>query len=169
MTTKKKQFKNVIIGIDPGSTIIGYGVIGIEEKASKPVVIDYGYISLGGYNNQPEKLLNLNKDLKTIFKKHKPQSVAIENVYFFKNAKTFTSVSEAKGVILFSAAELGINISEYTPLQIKQSISGYGKADKKLIEKLIQTSLNITSRIRPDDSSDALAIALCHFHHFKKC
>ena len=124
MTGKKTLFKNVIIGIDPGSITIGYGVIGIEERAVSPTVIDYGYISLGGYNHQAERLLNLNKDLKTIFKKYKPQSVAIENVYFFKNAKTFIAVSEAKGVILFTAAKANIQINEYTPLQVKQTISG---------------------------------------------
>ena len=156
---------NVIVGIDPGSTVIGYGVIGCEDKSRKPKALDYGYIDLKNYRKQEEKLLHLNQDLKQIFKKHNPNYVAIESIYFFKNAKTFTAVSEAKGVILLAAAEAGIDIHEYTPLQVKQTISGYGKADKKLIEKLIQNSLDICSRIKPDDSSDALAIALCHYHH----
>ena len=156
---------NIILGIDPGSTTIGYGVIGYEDKNRKPKAVDYGYIDLKNYHKQEEKLLHLNQDLKEILKKHKPEYIAIEKIFFFKNAKTFTAVSEAKGVILLTAAEAGIEIYEYTPLQIKQTISGYGKADKKLIEKLIQSSLDICSRIKPDDSSDALAIALCHYHH----
>ncbi len=160
----KKQ-NNIILGIDPGSTVIGYGVIAYHSKGLKPKALDYGYIDLKNYKKQEEKLLHLNQDLKQIFKKYKPKYMAVENIYFFKNAKTFTAVSEAKGVILLAAAEAGIGIQEYTPLQIKQTISGYGKADKKFIEKLIQSSLDICSSIKPDDSSDALAIALCHYHH----
>ena len=156
---------NIILGIDPGSTVIGYGLISYEDKIRKPKALDYGYIDLKSYNRQEEKLLHLNKDLKQILRKYNPQYIAVENIYFFKNSKTFTAVSEAKGVILLAAAEAGIDIHEYTPLQVKQTVSGYGKADKKLIEKLIQNSLDICSRIKPDDSSDALAIALCHYHH----
>lgn len=160
----KKQ-NNIIVGIDPGSTVIGYGVVTYQSKGLKPKALDYGYIDLKSYKKQGEKLLHLNQDLKQIFKKYNPKYVAIENIYFFKNAKTFIAVSEAKGVILLAAAEAGIDIQEYTPLQIKQTISGYGKADKKFIGKLIQSSLDICSSIKPDDSSDALAIALCHYHH----
>ena len=162
----KKQ-NNVILGIDPGSTTIGYGVISYESKNRKPKALDYGYIDLKSYKKQTEKLLHLNQDLKEILKKYKPKYIAVEKIFFFKNAKTFIAVSEAKGVILLTAAEAEIDIYEYTPLQVKQTISGYGKADKKFIEKLIKTSLDICSNIRPDDSSDALAIALCHFHHLR--
>lgn len=160
----KKQ-SNVILGIDPGSTVIGYGVISYEDKKRTPKALDYGYIDLKHYRKQEEKLLHLSQDLKQLFKKYNPKHMSIENIYFFKNAKTFTAVSEAKGVILLAAAQAKINIHEYTPLQVKQTISGYGKADKKIIEKLIQSSLEICYRIKPDDSSDALAIALCHYHH----
>ena len=157
--------KHTILGIDPGSTTIGYGVIISESRGLKPQVVDYGYIDLKAHDKQSQKLLNLRKDLKEIFCKYSPTCVAIENIYFFKNAKTFIAVSEAKGVILLSAAEAKVDIYEYTPLQVKQTISGYGKTDKRIIEKLMKTSLNINSKIRPDDSSDALAIALCHYHH----
>ena len=154
-----------IIGIDPGSTTIGFGVISYTDRSRKPEVIEYGYIDLKSCLTQSKGLLQLNKDLKKIIKKHKPESIAVESIYFFKNSKTFTAVSEAKGVILLTAAEAQINVYEYTPLQIKQTISGYGKADKKIIQKLIQTSLNICSKIKLDDTSDALAAALCHLHH----
>ena len=154
-----------ILGIDPGSTTIGYGVIGYNSKGLKPEVVGYGYIDLKGHKGQEQKLLQLYKDLKKIIVKYKPESIAIENLYFFKNAKTFTSVVQSKGVILFTAAEAKINISEYTPLQIKQTISGYGKADKHFVQKLVRSSLDIKSDIKPDDASDALAIALCHLRH----
>src|SRR3989338_2952387 len=103
--------------------------------------------------------------MKELIKHYKPLSIAIENVYLFKNAKTFTPVIQSKGVIILAAAEAYINIYEYTPLQIKQTISGYGKADKMLVQKLIQTSLGINLEISPDDTSDALAVALCHMRH----
>ncbi len=164
--TEKKQ-NNVILGIDPGSTTIGFGIINCIKHGSKPEVLDYGYIDLKNHKKQQEKLLHLRKDLKYIFKKYNPDFLAIENIYFFKNAKTFISVSEAKGVILLTAAEANIQTHEYTPLQVKQTISGYGKSDKKVIEKLIKTSLDIRTNIKPDDSSDALAIALCHYHHLR--
>ena len=154
-----------IFGIDPGSTTIGYGVIHCNHKISNPTSVGYGYIDLKGHKSQEIRLLQLHEDLKKLLRLYKPDCIAIENVYFFKNAKTITPVAQSKGVILMTAAQLKIKVHEYTPLQIKQTISGYGKADKKLIHKLIQSTLNIKSNIRPDDVSDALAIALCHLRH----
>ncbi len=155
-----------ILGIDPGSTTIAYGVIGCNDKDSKLEVIGYGYINLKDTIGQEQRLVQLHKDLKKIIAKYKPESVAIENLYFFKNAKTHTAVLQSKGVILFTAAEANLNIFEYTPLQVKQSVSGHGRADKNLVQKLVRSSLNIKSDIRPDDASDALAIAICHHRHF---
>lgn len=151
-----------IIGIDPGSTTIGYGIISYLGRISQPSVIGYGYINLKSYKGQEERLLQLHKDLSDLFKQFKPDYLAVETVYFFKNAKTIIPVLQSKGVILLTAALHKIKVYEYTPLQIKQTITGYGKADKKFIQKLIQTSLNIKSDIKPDDASDALAIAVCH-------
>ena len=154
-----------ILGIDPGSTKIGYGVISYESRVSSPKSVGYGYIDLSHCAYESKRLLRLYSDLKEIFQKYEPVAIAIENIYFFKNAKTVIPVLQARGVILFTAAEAKINVSEYTPLQIKQTISGYGKADKKLIQKLVQSSLDICTNIKPDDASDALAIALCYFRH----
>ncbi len=156
---------NTILGIDPGSTTIGYGVISYKDKNSKPIAVAYGYIDLKQYSGQEERLVHLHKDLKELFKKYKPDCISIENVYFFKNAKTIIPVLQSKGVILLTAALQKINIFEYTPLQVKQTITGAGRADKTFIQKIIQTSLNIKSDIKPDDASDALAIAVCHLRH----
>ena len=156
--------KNVL-GIDPGSTTIGYGVIGFKDNIARLETLGYGYIDLKKHSGQEKRLLQLYKDLKELLKEYKPHCMAIENLYFFKNAKTITSVMQSKGVILLTAAQAGISVYEYTPLQVKQTISGYGKADKKLVQKLIKSSLNIRSDIKPDDASDALAIALCHLRH----
>lgn len=155
--------KKVILGIDPGSVTIGYGVISSNSKEVKP--LGYGYISLKDYTLEGKKLLKLHEDLKEILDRYKPDNIALEDIYFYKNAKTFKSVIHSRGVILFTACEANIKVYEYTPLQVKQTISGYGKADKNFIEKLVQSSLNIKSKIKPDDASDALAIALCHLRH----
>lgn len=167
---KKESINNKsenILGIDPGSTTIGYGVISHKNGGQR--AIGYGYIDLKSHSEQASRLLHLNEDLLEIFNKYKPGSIAIENIYFFKNVKTFTSVTQSKGVILLAAAKANIKVYEYTPLQIKQTISGYGKASKDLIQKSIQSSLNISKKIKPDDVSDALAIALCHIRHLIKC
>ncbi len=161
----KRPEKKVILGIDPGSTTIGYGAISYYSINKIAEVLGYGYIDLKNHKNQETKLLQLHKDLQEVFEKYNPDAMAIENVYFFKNSKTFTSVSQSKGVILLTAAQANINICEYTPLQVKQTISGYGKAQKSLIEKLVKSLLNINSNIKPDDASDALAIAICHLNH----
>ena len=165
MQRSKKHEELNVLGIDPGSTTIGYGAINYKKNETKPKAIGYGYIDLKKHTRPEKKLLHLHEDLNELFKEYKPDCIAIENLYFFKNAKTITSVMQSKGVILLAAAQAQINIQEYTPLQIKQTISGYGRADKKLIQKLIQSSLEIKLDIYPDDASDALAIALCHLRH----
>lgn len=165
---KRNKSKKVILGIDPGSTKIGYGVISCKDKEPVPEVIGYGYIDLRNHKPQSARLLQLHEDLRELITQYKPESVAVENLYFFKNVKTFTPVTQAKGVILFTAAQAKLNVFEYTPLEVKQTITGYGKADKDFIQKFVRSSLNISSSIRPDDASDALAIALCHLRHLTK-
>lgn len=165
LSSNKKMKEKTILGIDPGSTKIGYGAIRYINKESKPKALGYGYIDLKSYNPEGKRLVHLYKDLNEIFNLYKPHSIAVESIYFFKNAKTITPVLQARGIILFTAAKANILTYNYTPLQVKQTISGYGKADKKFIQKIVQTSLDISSNIKPDDASDALAIALCHFRH----
>ena len=154
-----------ILGIDPGSTQIGYGVISYKNKNTKPKALGYGYISLRNHSDSGERLLQLHKDLKEILTQYKPDCMAIESVYFFKNAKTFTPVIQSKGVILFTACQVNLKVFEYTPLQVKQTICGYGRGNKTFVHKLVQKSLDINTTIKPDDASDALAIALCHLRH----
>ncbi len=166
--TSESSVNNIyktVIGIDPGSTTIGYGVINYHVKYKKAEVGGYGYIDLRHHKSQEIRLVHLYNDLNEIFDKYKPETIAIENLYFFKNCKTFTAVSQSKGVILLAAAQANLNIVEYTPLQVKQTVSGYGKAKKSLIQKLVSNSLNISSEIKPDDASDALAIAICYLNH----
>ena len=161
MATKNKN----ILGIDTGSTTIGYGVVSYNKTPHNPTLVDFGYIDLKKHKDDNQKLLHLYKDIKEIFKQFKPYNLAIENVYFFKNAKTISPVMQSKGVILLAAAEANIKTFEYPPLKIKQTISGNGRADKSLVAELVKSTLGIKSRIKPDDASDALAIALCHLRY----
>lgn len=168
MKQKRSKDTEIILGIDPGSTIIGYGVIGINKKESrnpKPFSIGYGYIDLTGHKSNVERLLQLHDDLNEVLDKYKPDSVALESLFFFKNAKTIVPVLQSRGVILLTVAKANIKVFEYTPLVVKQTISGYGRADKSLVQKLVCSTLNIAKVIKPDDVSDALAIAVCHLRH----
>lgn len=164
MKNKKTKDNEIILGIDPGSTIIGYGVIGLKKSgvSSKPFVIGYGYLDLTEHKSHQKRLLQLHSDLKEVLDKYEPSVIALESLFFFKNAKTIVPVLQSRGVILLTAALKNIKVFEYTPLVVKQSISGYGKADKNLIQKIVKSTLNIERTIRPDDVSDALAIAICH-------
>lgn len=154
-----------ILGIDTGSTTIGYGVVSYNHMPQNPKLVDFGYIDLKNKKDDSKKLLQLYIDIKEILKRFKPYHIAIENIYFFKNSKTISPVMQSKGVILLAAAEKNIKVYEYPPLKIKQIISGNGRADKSFIAQLVQSTLGIKSKIKPDDASDALAIALCHLRY----
>jgi len=153
----------VILGIDPGTAITGYGVIEILGNKIKP--IDYGCIVTDKKSSAAERLLLLDKELSKIIKKYKPKRIAVEDIFFFKNLKTAIKVSQARGVILAAAARLKTaSIEEYTPLQIKQAVSGYGRADKKQVQKMVKAILNLKEIPKPDDAADGLAAAICCAH-----
>ena len=151
----------IIIGIDPGTATTGYGLIR-KEKNKKPRVIDYGCIKTSPDFPTGERLKKINQELNKIINKYKPKVLAVENVYFFKNLKTAMPVSQAKGVILLTAAKKKIPVYEFTPLQVKMAITGYGKAEKKQVQKMVQVLLNMKEAPRIDDAADALGIALCY-------
>jgi crossover junction endodeoxyribonuclease RuvC len=152
-----------IIGIDPGSTIIGYGIV--EYTNSKFTCIDYGVITNAGRDKSSE-YLSTEKALSSIMKKYHPDVAAIERLFFFNNQKTALPVSEMRGVLILSLARAGLPIFEFTPLEIKQGVTGYGRADKTQIEKMVRIILGIKKTIRPDDASDALAIAICGANNY---
>ena len=152
-----------IIGIDPGSTLVGYGIV--EYKNSKFVCINYGTITNTG-KDKSYNYLSTDKKLSDIIKQYKPDAAAIERLFFFSNQKTALPVSEMRGVLFLSLARAGLPIFEYTPLEIKQGVTGYGRADKIQIEKMVRIILGIKERIKPDDASDALAIAICGANNY---
>jgi crossover junction endodeoxyribonuclease RuvC len=155
------QIKSIkILGIDPGTTIMGWGIV--EKSGSKISPISYGCIRSSSTSSRDERLLNIFETLNDIIKKEAPDEVAIEELFFFKNQKTVISVAEARGVAILAAKKSGLKFFEYTPLQIKQALTGYGRADKAQIQEMVRVHCKLKECPKPDDAADALAIALCH-------
>jgi len=155
----------VILGIDPGTTRLGYGVI--KSEKNKISLINYGCLPEAKCASKPDRLVVIFRELTHLIKKHRPDLFSIEELFFFKNAKTVMSVSEARGVAILAAASLNVPIVEFTPLQIKQAITGYGKAEKQQVQKMIKALLDLKETPQPDDAADALAIAICASHSHK--
>jgi len=149
----------VILGIDPGTARIGIGII--KKTGHDPEYIWHECIEIEKTTNLPERLEIIHKKLKAVIKKFKPTHSSVEQLFFFKNAKTAISVGHARGVILLTLKNAEIPISEFTPLQVKQSVTGYGKAEKKQVQKMVQAILKMKEFPKSDDAADALAIALC--------
>jgi len=158
----------IIIGIDPGVERLGYGIIEKSKlKKDKLAVLDYGCITTSPKLKMEERLKKIYIDLSKIIKKYQPTIMAVESLFFFKNLKTAISVSQAKGVILLTAANYKIPVCEFTPLQVKMTIVGYGRAEKKQVQEMIKRLLNLNNfdpkenNRKKDDASDALGVAIC--------
>ncbi len=151
----------IILGIDPGYATIGYGVIEKDEKG-KLTVIDYGVIETPKFESIPVRLAMLGKALNVIFDKFKPDAVSVEELFFNTNITTGIKVAQARGVILYCAIQKCGKLYEYTPLQIKQALTGNGRAEKKQVQYMVTALLGLKSIPKPDDAADALAAAICH-------
>jgi len=156
-----------ILGIDPGTAIIGYGLIEKEEKGQKLKAIKYGCIKTSSDFATAERLKVLNKELDSLIKKYRPNIVAVEDIFFFKNLKTAIKVSQARGVILLTIANMNLPIAEYTPLQIKQAVACYGRAEKNQVQQMVRHLLGLKEIPKPDDAADALAVAICCAHSIR--
>lgn len=152
----------IILGIDPGYAIVGWGVI--EYSGSKFKVLGYGSIETPAYTPTEERLLRINNGIKELIGIYHPEVMAVEELFFNTNITTGIRVAEARGVIITQAHSLGVKIAEYTPLQVKQSVVGYGRAEKKQVISMVTRILNLEKPPKPDDTADALAIAVCHAH-----
>ncbi len=150
----------IILGIDPGLAIVGWGIVCKEKGRVFPVA--YGSINTPAHTPVEDRLSMIFEDMNRIIMKYKPDEMAIEELFFNTNTTTGISVAEARGVILLSAKTNGIRISEYTPLQVKQAVVGYGLADKKQVISMVTSLLKLPKPPKPDDTADAIAIALCH-------
>ena len=148
-----------ILGIDPGTATTGFGVI--EKNKSKLTMIDCGVISTHKDLPMPERLSILFDDIQELIKHHKPDAIAVEQLFFARNVTTALTVGQARGVILLAAQRAKLPISEFTPLQVKQSVTGYGQATKKQVQEMVKRILDLKAIPRPDDAADALALAIC--------
>lgn len=150
----------VILGIDPGLAIVGYGVIRSEKGTNTP--IDYGVILTSKDMSLPERLSLIESGVSRLIEKYKPDEIALEELFFNNNAKTAIDVAQARGVVVVTCFKNCKKLFEYTPLQIKQALTGYGRADKQQIQHMVTSFLSLKKIPKPDDAADALAVALTH-------
>lgn len=156
----------LVIGIDPGTATTGYGLIR-ENLDGSLSLVEYGAILTPAEMPMPQRLLELHRQLRQILLLHRPESGAVEKLFFHRNVTTAISVGQGRGVVLLALAEAGLEVGEYTPLQVKQAVAGYGGADKNQIQQMVRALLGLEQAPSPDDAADALAIAICHVHSSK--
>lgn len=155
----------IIMGIDPGFAISGYGIV--KYEGNKFSVLAYGAVTTKPSMDFSQRLLKLDKELGKLIEEYEPVSIAVEELFFNKNVKTAISAAHGRGVVLLAAAKSGSQVFEYTPLQVKQAVVGYGRASKAQIQQMVKVLLNLGETPKPDDVADALAVAICHAHSYR--
>jgi len=156
----------MVLGIDPGLATVGYGVVCFENNRTLSLV-DYGTINTAAGLPMPRRLELIAQGIIELIEKFKPDAVAFEELFFNTNVKTAISVAQARGVALFAAWGLTHELYEYTPLQVKQAVVGYGRAEKQQVQAMVKTLCNLREIPKPDDAADAVAVAICHAHSAK--
>ncbi|MBC8332364.1 MAG: crossover junction endodeoxyribonuclease RuvC [Anaerolineae bacterium] len=156
----------LVLGIDPGTATTGYGLVR-EDAGGQLIAIDYGVVLTSSKLPMPKRLLEIYRQLKDIAFLHRPDAAAVEKLFFQTNVRTAITVGQGRGVAILALAEANIPVAEYTPLEIKQSVVGYGNADKNQVQQMIRALLNMKDIPRPDDAADALAVAVCHIHSYR--
>lgn len=151
-----------ILGIDPGIAIVGYGMI--DYTAGRFSVIDYGAVTTKAGMKLSDRLRSIYEDVNILIERFKPDAFAVEELFFNTNVTTGIAVAHGRGVIVLAAAVQNVPIFEYTPLQVKQGVAGYGRADKAQVQRMVKSLLKLPAVPKPDDVSDALAVAICHAH-----
>lgn len=155
----------IILGMDPGLAISGYGVV--EYIGNKFKMLEYGAVITEPSMEFPDRLKHIYDSYLELFDKYRPEAIAIEELFYNKNVKTAIAVAQARGVHLLAARYKNIPMYEYTPLQVKQGIVGYGRAEKKQIQEMVKLILKLDEIPKPDDAADGLALAICHAHSLK--
>ncbi|MDU0331527.1 crossover junction endodeoxyribonuclease RuvC [Paenibacillus sp. 3LSP] len=153
-----------ILGIDPGIAIVGFGFI--DKQGNKVTPVQYGCIQTEAHTPEEERLMHVYEAMVQLIDKYKPDAVAFEKLFFNRNVTTAMSVSQARGVLVLAAAHKGLPIAEYTPMQVKQAIVGYGKAEKRQVQEMTRMFLKLQAIPKPDDVADALSVAICHAHSY---
>jgi crossover junction endodeoxyribonuclease RuvC len=155
----------IILGIDPGTATVGWGVIDVQNHQT--TAIAFGHISTSKELTLPKRLAEISSNISTIIQKYHPEEAAVEELFFFKNQKTVFAVAQARGCILLTLENLRVSIFGYTPLEVKQALTNYGRADKSQVQLMVKMLLKLSAIPEPDDTADALAIALCHISRRK--
>jgi crossover junction endodeoxyribonuclease RuvC len=151
-----------VLGIDPGTATTGWAIV--EDDKKSPRLVACGCVNTSKLKTDADRLVEIGKDVRSLIKKYKPQEAAIEDLFFFKNLKTAITVAQARGVILYEIKKNIIPLFSYTPLQVKQALTGYGRADKNQIQLMVKNILKLKTIPKPDDAADAIAIAICHLN-----
>jgi crossover junction endodeoxyribonuclease RuvC len=154
----------IILGIDPGTAILGYGLI--EQKGNHLRALDFSCWRTPAHTPLAERLLMLYEKVFLYLQENRPDHMSVEELFFNRNTTTALTVGHARGVVLLAGAQQGIPVFEYTPLQVKQAVVGYGRAEKKQVQQMVKGLLGLDKVPRPDDAADALAVAICHAHSF---
>jgi crossover junction endodeoxyribonuclease RuvC len=152
----------LVLGIDPGTAITGYGLV--KEEAGGLALIDCGVITTPAGQPLPSRLQTIYHELSSVITRHQPAAAAVEELFFSRNVRTALSVGHARGVALLALADAGLPIAEYKPAEVKQAIAGYGGADKHQVQEMVRMLLNLDQAPQPDDAADAVAVAVCHIH-----
>jgi crossover junction endodeoxyribonuclease RuvC len=156
------MMRRVTLGVDPGTATVGYAVVTEERGRLQLLVCDV--IQTPPSLPFPERLRQIFHELSACIKEYQPQDVAVEELFFARNARTAIAVGQGRGIVLLAAAEAGLSVSEYTPMQVKQAVQGYGSATKHQVGEMVRMLLNLAAVPKPDDAADAAAIAICHLH-----
>ncbi|SHF34354.1 Holliday junction endonuclease RuvC [Desulfofundulus australicus DSM 11792] len=154
-----------VIGIDPGTAITGYGIIDLE--GNRLSVVAYDCITTQPTMSMPSRLQHLYRQLEMVLRHYRPRQFAVEELFFQKNVRTALAVGQARGVAILAAVNAGLAVAEYTPLQVKQAVVGYGRAAKEQVQYMVRALLGLPEVPRPDDVADALAVAICHAHYLQ--
>jgi crossover junction endodeoxyribonuclease RuvC len=157
----------IVIGIDPGTAITGYGLVREQENGELEWVA-HGVVTTPSDWDEPKRLLELYQKLCEILSNYKPDCCAVEKLFFQKNVKTAISVGQGRGAALIAAARSELPVGEYTPLEVKQAVVGYGSADKRQVQQMVKVLLGLSDIPKPDDAADALAVAICHLHSTRR-
>jgi crossover junction endodeoxyribonuclease RuvC len=153
------------LGIDPGTATTGFGLV--RHDGDRLFFVHCGIITTSPGEAAQERLRRIHRELTALIEKYKPNTVAVERLFFGENTKTAMAVGQARGIVLLAAAQEKIALSEYTPLEVKLALTGYGKAEKKQIQQMVRILLKLPDIPKPDDAADALAVAICHIHSHK--
>ena len=154
----------LVLGVDPGTAITGYGLVRQAPDGDRLEAVAYGVITTPSDWAMPQRLRKIYQDLTDLIREHDPTEAAVEQLFFSRNVKTALAVGQARGVVLLTLADSDLAVHEYTPLQVKQSVVGYGRAEKAQVQDLVRLLLGLQAVPQPDDAADALAIAICHVH-----